>query len=78
MTDPNAEQETPPAKPPRPSQTATSTGQTQLEADELYARQLAEHYNRRAPPRWENERYQRPRGECDMSDDRDYSFFDGM
>ncbi|GAB1209015.1 hypothetical protein APSETT445_007780 [Aspergillus pseudonomiae] len=45
MTDPSAaEQDVPPPKPPRPSAT-----QRQLEADELYARQLAEHYNRRAP-----------------------------
>ncbi|KZF25510.1 hypothetical protein L228DRAFT_265977 [Xylona heveae TC161] len=47
MTDPDARAEpTPPPQPPRPSKTArfTSTGQSQIEADEQYARQLAEHY----------------------------------
>ncbi|KAJ6004135.1 hypothetical protein N7499_000203 [Penicillium canescens] len=54
MTDPKAQEEmAPPPKPPRPSQQATSTTQRQLDADEMYARQLSEHYNangRRAPP----------------------------
>lgn len=78
MTDPNAQAEdAPPAKPPRPS-----VAQRQVEADEMYARQLAEHYNRRAPSRRLNEeeaaRY-RQRRESDLSEDeRDYSFFDGM
>ncbi|PYI01727.1 hypothetical protein BO78DRAFT_423236 [Aspergillus sclerotiicarbonarius CBS 121057] len=74
MTDPTAaERDAPPPKPPRPT-----AAQRQLEADELYARQLAEHYNRRAPqPRWENERpQQRPRSGSDMSDEKEYSFFD--
>ncbi|KAH8899537.1 hypothetical protein GQ53DRAFT_741677 [Thozetella sp. PMI_491] len=48
MTDPEAaEQDVPPPPPPRPAPEAlgpTSTAQSQLEADELYARQLAEHY----------------------------------
>jgi hypothetical protein len=47
MTDPDAvvQEETPPPQPPRPTnQRAGSTPQTQLEADEQYARQLAEHY----------------------------------
>lgn len=48
MTDPDAaERDHPPPQPPRPvveAVGATSTEQTQLEADELYARQLAEHY----------------------------------
>lgn len=53
MSDPDAvkETETPPAKPPRP----TATKLTQLEADEQYARQLAEHYSgvsdQNRPPR---------------------------
>jgi hypothetical protein len=45
MTDPDAaqtEEEHPPPPPPRPAVAAAPT--TQLEADELYARQLAEHY----------------------------------
>jgi hypothetical protein len=51
MTDPDAvqrdETEQPPPPPPRPAATpagATATPQDQLEADELYARRLAEHY----------------------------------
>ncbi|CAP92907.1 ubiquitin-binding protein cue5 [Penicillium rubens] len=80
MTDPKAQEEmTPPPKPPRPTQQSTAA-QRQLEADEMYARQLSEHYNatgRRAPPPgWESDpRYQRPRGSED-SEEREYSFFD--
>ncbi|KAJ5186573.1 hypothetical protein N7449_011337 [Penicillium cf. viridicatum] len=80
MTDPKAQEEmTPPPKPPRPTQQSTAA-QRQLEADEMYARQLSEHYNaagRRAPPPgWESDpRYQRPRG-SEESDEREYSFFD--
>ncbi|KAJ5112194.1 hypothetical protein N7532_000239 [Penicillium argentinense] len=81
MTDPTAQEDmVPPPKPPRPSQQPTSTAQRQLEADEMYARQLAEHYNaagRRAPaPGWENDpRYRRPRG-SEESDEREYNFFE--
>ncbi|KAE8366695.1 hypothetical protein BDV27DRAFT_87874 [Aspergillus caelatus] len=74
MTDPSAaEQDVPPPKPPRPSAT-----QRQLEADELYARQLAEHYNRRAPQsRLEGGHpYDRSRRDSELSDDREYSFFE--
>lgn len=46
MTDPDAlknePEETPPPQPPKPQGRAQMS---QLEADELYARQLAEHYN---------------------------------
>ncbi|EKV12674.1 hypothetical protein PDIG_42750 [Penicillium digitatum PHI26] len=82
MTDPKAQEEmTPPPKPPRPTQQSTAS-QRQLEADEMYARQLSEHYNatsRRAPPPgWESDpRYQRPRGSEDSDErEREYSFFD--
>ncbi|KAF4631220.1 hypothetical protein G7Y89_g6912 [Cudoniella acicularis] len=46
MTDPDAvRDEIPPPQPPRPTpQRVGSTPQSQLEADEQYARQLAEHY----------------------------------
>lgn len=46
MSDPDAVREpTPPPQPPRPTaQRVGSTPQSQLEADEQYARQLAEHY----------------------------------
>ncbi|OJK02938.1 hypothetical protein ASPACDRAFT_40253 [Aspergillus aculeatus ATCC 16872] len=74
MTDPNAaEQDVPPPKPPRPS-----AAQRQLEQDEMYARQLAEHYNRRAAPqpRYEDDRaYQRRRG-SEEEEEKEYSFFD--
>ncbi|KAJ9317241.1 hypothetical protein DTO271D3_2531 [Paecilomyces variotii] len=78
MTDPNAQQEDlPPPRPPRPS-TATSTAQSQLEADERYARQLAEHYSgaaRRGPPSgWDGN--QRPRSRRESGEEREYSFFD--
>ncbi|EZF29665.1 hypothetical protein H109_03685 [Trichophyton interdigitale MR816] len=47
MSDPDAQEEVRPAVPPRPSAggVATSTTQSQLEDDERYARQLAEHYS---------------------------------
>ena len=46
MSDPDAVREpTPPPQPPRPAAPRSgSTPQSQLEADEQYARQLAEHY----------------------------------
>lgn len=79
MTDPNAEPDLPPAKPPRPSHHATTTARSQLEADELYARQLSEHYNRRAPSsRWDDERQYQQSRDSDNPEERDYSFFDGM
>ena len=49
MSDPDSQKEpTPPPKPPRPYQVPigpTSTTQSQLLADEQYARQLAHHYH---------------------------------
>ncbi|KAL8911126.1 MAG: hypothetical protein Q9171_003664 [Xanthocarpia ochracea] len=47
MSDPDAETDevTPPPQPPRKPVLPTSTEQSQLAADEQYARQLAEHYN---------------------------------
>ncbi|RAL09313.1 uncharacterized protein BO97DRAFT_407831 [Aspergillus homomorphus CBS 101889] len=74
MTDPNAaEQDAPPPKPPRPS-----AAQRQLEQDEMYARQLAEHYNRRAAPqpRYEDEHAYRRRGGNEEAEEKEYSFFD--
>lgn len=79
MTDPNAEPDLPPAKPPRPSQHATSTARSQLEADELYARQLSEHYNRREPSyRGDDEHQYQQSRDSNNPEERDYSFFDGM
>ncbi|KAL4905723.1 hypothetical protein BDW74DRAFT_12253 [Aspergillus multicolor] len=76
MTDPNAnaQDDYVPPKPPRPSAT-----QRQLEADELYARQLAEHYNRRAqpqPPRAGDDVYRGHRGVSDEAEEKEYNFFD--
>ncbi|KAI9753467.1 MAG: hypothetical protein M4579_005151 [Chaenotheca gracillima] len=57
MSDPESQKEAPPpAQPPRPtasplSTDATTTSQTQLDADERYARQLAEHYSGQTGPR---------------------------
>ncbi|KAI0518208.1 hypothetical protein F5B22DRAFT_600308 [Xylaria bambusicola] len=48
MSDPDAVQNEPPreaAPPPKPPRPANRTALTQMEADELYARQLAEHYD---------------------------------
>ncbi|KAL1856033.1 ubiquitin-binding protein cue5 [Paecilomyces lecythidis] len=79
MTDPNAQQEDlPPPRPPRPSNTATSTAQSQLEADERYARQLAEHYSgavRRGPSSGLDGN-RGPRSRRESEEEREYSFFD--
>ncbi|KAL9070795.1 MAG: hypothetical protein Q9161_004586 [Pseudevernia consocians] len=48
MSDPDAAEPPPPPQPPRPQRAPigpTSTEESQLAADERYARQLAEHYN---------------------------------
>lgn len=73
MSDPDSQQElveaAPPLQPPRPTPSPRpTTGLSQLEADEQYARQLAEHYNGApaysAPPPRGSSREQRgaPRG----------------
>lgn len=82
MSDPDFKpEEAPPPRPPRPTQQ-----QRQLEADEQYARQLAQHFQSsdrsqrlsqdddRGPPLPSRPRQQRP-GLAE--DDREYSFFDG-
>ncbi|KAF1810407.1 hypothetical protein P152DRAFT_451155 [Eremomyces bilateralis CBS 781.70] len=82
MSDPNYQDEPAPLRqPPRPTQ-----ARTQLEADELYARQLAEHYQSQGHegfgsrgrgdppmPRGRQESGLKPN---EMYDDRDHSFFD--
>lgn len=87
MSDPSAQEtELPPAKPPRPS----AERQRQLEADEMYARELAEHYSgagqyqRRSPVHYDRDlRYagsQRGVGyrQNELYDDeREYNFFEG-
>lgn len=97
MSDPDSQQEpaepTPPPQPPRPTPSPRPEASlSQLEADEQYARQLAEHYNGDAaygaPPR-SSSREQRgaPRGPKptremglkpnELYDDREHSFLDG-
>lgn len=81
MSDPDALREPPPpAQPPRPTATIPqgSTPMSQLEADELYARQLAEHYDsaRSYGSRGSGQRgrYQEPAPNPDREEDR--NFFD--
>jgi hypothetical protein len=77
MTDPSAQEEVPPPKPPRPA--PTSTTRRQLEEDEIYARQLAEHYGdgtNRGPIGGSTGQTRQPQNSFD--DDREHSFFDGM
>ena len=82
MTDPDSQQEVPPpAKSPRPAQqngAPTSTAQSQLEADEIYARQLHEHYSsaNRQPRQRLDPSQQAPRERRQGEDERDYSFLD--
>ncbi|KAL1643655.1 ubiquitin-binding protein cue5 [Diplodia intermedia] len=68
MSDPNfKEEEVPPPQPPRPSQP-----RSQLEQDELYARQLAAQYSAsgsRGNPQQQHQRVQ-------SEDEREHSFFD--
>lgn len=82
MTDPDFKpEEAAPPQPPRPQQ--RQQPQSQLEADELYARQLAEHYNNQMP-RQQNQYNQREPGRRGPNqqrprydeDDNERSFFD--
>ncbi|OJD11761.1 hypothetical protein AJ78_07534 [Emergomyces pasteurianus Ep9510] len=87
MSDPSAQVEMPPMMPPRPPRKDSPT-QRQLEADEMYARQLAEHYSgagqRRGAPEssWDHEpRLPRQHRETglkpnELYDDREHNFFD--
>ena len=94
MSDPDSQQEPPPPpQPPRPIQTSRGyQPRNQLEADELYARQLAEQYNSptvyephpRSGSRGQREPHlPRPQRETglkpnELYDDREHSFLDGM
>lgn len=90
MTDPDAvrDDDVPPPPPPRPAAEPvgpTSTARSQLEADEEYARRLAEHYenvgayeartSNRAPgmPRGRQQTGLKPN---ELYDDREHSFLD--
>lgn len=96
MTDPESQTEpAPPPQPPRPAQVPigpTSTAQSQVEADEQYARQLAEHYGGASAYGGQLRTYSagrrdpalpRPKKDTglkpnELYDDRDHSFLDGM
>lgn len=70
MSDPNFKaEEAPPPQPPRPQR-------TQLEQDEIYARQLAEHYQSQGGHSSQGQRRQQPTQRPDEAD-REHSFFDG-
>lgn len=85
MSDPDATQhdaqdELPPPQPPRPT-----NSQSQLEADEAYARRLAEHYesaayeartSNRGPPSQPRRRQQTGLKPNELYDDREHSFID--
>lgn len=88
ISDPEAAQrDQPPPKPQRPArQPPTGVPQTQLEADELYARQLAEHYENTAQPARGRDQYNsnlqgsrpgRPGANPDPDDYHWRSFVDG-
>lgn len=96
MSDPDSQKEpTPPPKPPRTFQAPagpTATAQSQLLADEQYARQLAHHYS--GTDAYRGSPVPGPRGRQDLNDirakrdvglrtnesyeDREHSFIDGM
>ncbi|PSN61714.1 hypothetical protein BS50DRAFT_578230 [Corynespora cassiicola Philippines] len=82
MSDPNfKEDEAPPPQPPRPTQP-----RSQLEQDEIYARQLAEHFQTqqgggygsrgRGDPHQPPQRRQTGLKPNELYDDREHSFFD--
>ncbi len=83
MSDPDFREEAPPPQPPRPTQP-----RTQMQSDEMYARQLAAHYQSSHPEGYGSQRrgdppLRSPRGETGLKpselhdDDKEYSFFDG-
>lgn len=86
MSDPDAAEPPPPPQPPRRQQSPlppTSTQEDQLEADERYARQLAEHYSgvdaHGFAPRRQYPSQSRRQPEPTPDDDgREHSFFDGV
>lgn len=87
MSDPNYVEELPPP-PPRQTRQAQPP-RTQMEQDELYARQLAEHYNSagrgyagygsrgRGDPHLPQRRRETGLKPNELEDDREHSFFDG-
>ena len=90
MSDPDAAEPPPPPQPPRPQRAPivpTSTEESQLAADERYARQLAEHYNgaptyvegpRSGPGNRRPQQRGPPRQASGYGQDDGPSWFDGM
>lgn len=79
MSDPDFKaEEAPPPRPPRPT-----AAQRQMDQDEMYARQLAQHYQSSARDRQSNSQRQRQQGQQSLyadrreDDGRERSFFDG-
>ncbi|KAK6844618.1 CUE domain protein [Apiospora arundinis] len=72
QNDPVAEREVPPPQPPRP--TGPQAAMSQVEADELYARQLAEHYDNVGAyeNRTSNRGGQQPRRQQGLMPDEEY------
>jgi hypothetical protein len=72
MSDPNFKaEETPPPQPPRPQR-------TQLEQDEIYARQLAEHYQNQGGAGARGQQRRQQPNQRPNEPEREHSFFDGM
>ena len=95
MSDPDAQSESaPPPQPTRPTQPSQDAAtQRQLESDELYARQLAQHYDNQAygprrdsardyrgqaPPQLPRRRPETELNPNELYDDRERSFIDGQ
>lgn len=79
MSDPDAAREsTPPPQPPRPAAVAPqgSTTMSQLEADEMYARQLAEHYDARDYGARRSGQRERQRQASPQNSEDNRNFFD--
>lgn len=79
MSDPDAAREsTPPPQPPRPAAVAPqgSTTMSQLEADEMYARQLAEHYDARDYRARRSGQQERQRQASPQNSEDNRNFFD--
>ncbi|CCX34948.1 hypothetical protein FPQ18DRAFT_296815 [Pyronema domesticum] len=84
MSDPSAVEQ-PPAQPPRPAQKqprlnpadfmVTSTPQSQLDADALYARQLQEHFGAPAPHAQDRRQQQPARRQRHPNDDSDEEYY---
>lgn len=78
MTDPDAARNEPAEEqaPPQPPRPQGQRQMSQLEADELYARQLAEHYDNVGNYEARTSNRQQPRHRADAAEEREYSFME--